>query len=89
MKRLQKNTNITYGIINGDVPFRENVKSSSNVITRDDIIENPPDILVTNYVMLERMLTNKRYDNLFSDVNNVFKYIVLDEIHVYNGNKWL
>lgn len=89
IEEATKNTNITYGIINGDVPFRENVKSSSNVITRDDIIENPPDILVTNYVMLERMLTNKRYDNLFSDVNNVFKYIVLDEIHVYNGNKAL
>ena len=84
-----KNTDITYGIINGDVPFRKDVKSSSNVITREDIIENPPDILVTNYVMLERMLTNKKYDNLFDDVNNVFKYIVLDEIHVYNGNKAL
>ena len=29
------------------------------------------------------------YNNLFVDVNHVFKYIVLDEIHTYNGNKAL
>ena len=84
-----KGTSITYALINGDVKWRKDIDSNSHMITRDDIIENPPDILVTNYVMLERMLTNPLYNNLFVDVNHVFKYIVLDEIHIYNGNKAL
>ncbi len=42
----------------------------------------PADILITNYVMLERMLLDPRYSNMFSPS---WKFIILDEAHTYDG----
>jgi len=52
-------------------------------LTRKQIRENPPDILITNYVQLEHLLLRKKDEKLFS--NGQVKFIVFDEIHAYKG----
>jgi superfamily II DNA/RNA helicase len=55
---------------------------------RQQVAKNPPDILLTNYMMAELLLT--RQDELDSQVigNAVgLEYIVLDELHTYRGRQ--
>lgn len=91
IENAAQSSGITYAMLNGNTPYRRNIKEieKGNVISREDIIETTPDIIVTNYVMMERVLTNPKFHSLFYSSENVFKYIVLDEIHTYNGNKAL
>ncbi|MHB1044356.1 MAG: DEAD/DEAH box helicase, partial [Eubacteriales bacterium] len=53
---------------------------------RSRIIENPPDILLTNYVMMELILTRVRDKNLISAAKNL-RFLVLDELHTYRGRQ--
>lgn len=83
---------ITYAIFNGETPKKKDnqiINDSNSMYYREDIVENKPDILITNYVMLERIITNDEYLPIFESPHNIFKYVVLDEIHTYNGNKAL
>ena len=52
-------------------------------VSRDMMKERPPHILFTNYAMLEHMLFRPGDDSIFSNSN--FKFVVLDEAHVYAG----
>jgi ATP-dependent helicase YprA (DUF1998 family) len=52
-------------------------------LSREGMKKHPPHILFTNYAMLEHMLFRPGDDVLFSDSN--FKFVVLDEAHVYAG----
>jgi ATP-dependent helicase YprA (DUF1998 family) len=52
---------------------------------RDEIIANPPDILLTNYVMLELILTRLREKALFDTTQ--LRFLVLDELHTYRGRQ--
>lgn len=52
-------------------------------VSRDRMKERPPHILFTNYAMLEHMLFRPGDDSIFSNSN--FKFVVLDEAHVYAG----
>jgi ATP-dependent helicase YprA (DUF1998 family) len=54
---------------------------------RADIRRNPPDILITNHVMLDWMLTRVRDQAIFKKSEATLRYIVLDEIHTYRGNR--
>ncbi|MFQ5745211.1 MAG: DEAD/DEAH box helicase, partial [Acidobacteriota bacterium] len=51
-----------------------------------EIIENPPDILLTNYVMLELILT-RTFDRKIVEAATGLKYLVLDELHTYRGRQ--
>jgi ATP-dependent helicase YprA (DUF1998 family) len=55
-------------------------------LSRDSMRENPPDILITNYAMLEYLLLRPE-DTVFFDAphNTHWSMIVLDEVHTYNG----
>lgn len=52
-------------------------------VSRDEMKKHPPHILFTNYAMLEHMLFRPGDDTIFS--NSKFKFVVLDEAHVYAG----
>lgn len=52
-------------------------------LSRNEMKERPPHILFTNYAMLEHLLFRPGDDVLFSKSN--FKFVVLDEAHVYGG----
>ena len=59
----------------------------SEIISRDDVQKTPPDILITNYKMLELILTRHYDRKIFRDnEKDVLKFLVLDEIHTYKGN---
>ena len=54
---------------------------------REKTLASPPDILLTNYVMLELMLTRpKERNNLISSAANL-SFLVLDELHTYRGRQ--
>jgi superfamily II DNA/RNA helicase len=58
----------------------------SELLSREEMRENPPNILISNYAMLEYLLLRPEDDIFFSgQYGNNWKYIVLDEAHVYNG----
>ncbi|WAI00946.1 DEAD/DEAH box helicase [Methanogenium organophilum] len=60
----------------------------SELLSREEIHKTPPDILITNYVMLEYILTRFEDKKLFpAESLGVLRYLVLDEIHTYTGKK--
>lgn len=66
-----------------------NKKSPLNneIISREQMKDKPPHILITNYSMLEYLMLRPD-DSIFFSQNHAdkWKYIVLDEAHVYNGS---
>ncbi|MEO8698259.1 MAG: DEAD/DEAH box helicase, partial [Acidimicrobiales bacterium] len=54
--------------------------------TRQGILNKPPDIILTNYVMLELILTRYRDRRLVRQFSNVH-FLVLDELHTYRGRQ--
>lgn len=55
----------------------------NELLSREEMKDNPPNILFTNYAMLEHLLFRPNDDVLFSKSD--FKFVVLDEAHVYSG----
>lgn len=55
----------------------------NELLSRDEMKKTPPNILFTNYAMLEHLLFRPNDDVLFS--NSDFRFVVLDEAHVYSG----
>jgi superfamily II DNA/RNA helicase/very-short-patch-repair endonuclease len=53
---------------------------------RRQILAQPPDILLTNFVMLELLLTRPGEDRLIRDAKNL-RFLVLDELHTYRGRQ--
>ncbi|NQS89306.1 DEAD/DEAH box helicase [Patescibacteria group bacterium] len=99
MEKETPDIQITFGRYVGDTPetkkqgeekFRltnpdvEPVKSE--LLSREEMRENPPHILITNYAMLEYLLLRPK-DSSFFDGEHAkhWKFLVLDEAHVYNG----
>lgn len=72
-----------------DVP---NTDAGAEKLDRWSMQQNPPDILITNYSMLNIILMREREGNIFnatkawlqSDSANVF-HLVIDELHSYKG----
>lgn len=50
------------------------------------IQNNPPHVLLTNYVMLELMLSRTAYEKKLVSSPNL-KFLVLDELHTYRGRQ--
>ena len=75
--------------------IRSDLKTGSNdseLFTRHEMQESPPDILITNYSMLEYMLIRPVEMNIFSETSRWLRShednyltIVLDEAHMYRG----
>ena len=51
------------------------------------ILADPPDILLTNYVMLELMLTRPRERSALITSAANLSFLVLDELHTYRGRQ--
>lgn len=54
---------------------------------RDRIRENPPDILLTNYMMLDLILTRHTGDQVVVQNCQGLEFLVLDELHTYRGRQ--
>ncbi len=64
--------------------LNSNVSFPYQILTREEIRNNPPDIIITNYVQLEHILMRKKDADWLT---NTVKFLVLDEIHTYTGSK--
>lgn len=53
---------------------------------REAIRHNPPDILLTNYMMLELLLT-RREDRALVKAAQGLRFLVFDELHTYRGRQ--
>lgn len=99
-KILRNFSDITFGFFTGDTPqtttasYKTQKEESEGIIipdnellSREEIRENPPHLLFTNYSMLEYLLIRPNDYALFEPgrLNN-WKYVVLDEAHTYNGS---
>jgi hypothetical protein len=58
----------------------------SEILSREEIQDRLPDILMTNYVMLELLLTRFEDRTLFA-TPDVLRFLVLDEVHTYTGKR--
>ena len=99
LRSLLINSSITFGVYTGqtkewykdaiaDYRKLNNKEPQRNeLICRKQMKENPPNILITNYAMLEYLMLRPE-DNVFfdKDFGNNWKFIVMDEAHVYSGS---
>ncbi len=53
---------------------------------KNEIKANPPDILLTNYVMMELLLTRPHDSAIMRAASNL-RFLVLDELHTYRGRQ--
>lgn len=91
-------TKITFGRFTGETEekfedakriYRENETMDllpNELISREQMRSTPPNILITNYAMLEYMLLRPGDNIIFSQQNaEKWKFIVFDEAHSYTG----
>jgi len=71
-----KNNHKLMQAIGGNIPVNW-------LLTREEMLASPPNILITNYAMLEHLLLLPRNAPLFAQ--NSLDMVVLDEIHTYSG----
>jgi ATP-dependent helicase YprA (DUF1998 family) len=82
---LTKFLNLGYPDGKGPVTFARYTGQESDEV-RQQIIANPPDILLTNYVMLELILTRPIERGLIESAQGL-RFLVLDELHTYRGRQ--
>lgn len=54
---------------------------------RQEIIASPPDILLTNYMMLELLLTRAAEEQLRNSIFKTLEFLAFDELHTYRGRQ--
>ena len=80
--------NVTVGMYVGGHDHKAgNMMSETTVITdRVTMLNNPPDILLTNYKMLDYLLVRPTDADLWKDnKDETLKYIAVDELHTFDG----
>ena len=89
MRELLRGTGVTFARYTGNTGHSkpssddEGERIQEERRTRLEIRENPPQILLTNYMMLEFLLVRKKDREMFLVTKP--HYLVLDEIHSYIG----
>jgi hypothetical protein len=68
--------------------FQSNFPDTRNaprnwLLARDEMLQRPPHVLITNYAMLEHILLLPRNRALLAGAD--IRWLVLDEIHIYTG----
>ncbi|WP_431980939.1 DEAD/DEAH box helicase [Streptomyces qinglanensis] len=72
------------GLYIGDRPSQEFKRANPAIaVDRDEIRRTRPDILITNYKMLDLLLQRPEDQRLWQD--SALAYVVLDEFHTYDG----
>jgi len=88
LRILLRDTDISFGRFTSELPDKADRRSDTlpnEIISRFEIREEGkiPQILITNYAMLEYLLLRPEDSILFN--TGLWKYIVLDEAHTYSG----
>ena len=87
LEELVKFLRFGYGDGNEPVTFARYTGQESNE-DRERIAKNPPNILLTNYVMLELIMTRfLETDKAVREHASGLRFLVLDELHTYRGRQ--
>lgn len=79
---------LTFGYADRQSPVRfERYTGQETLDDRERITKDPPDILLTNYVMLELMLTRPYEQRSLIEAAKGLRFLVLDELHTYRGRQ--
>jgi len=54
---------------------------------KEEVVKSKPDILLTNYVMLELIMTRNKEQILREEIINSLKFLIFDELHTYRGRQ--
>jgi ATP-dependent helicase YprA (DUF1998 family) len=77
---------ITAGLYTGQqVDTRTKVSPAGLITDREVLRDDPPDILLTNYKMLDQLLLRPADQPLWQRSARSLQYLVLDEFHTYDG----
>ena len=78
---------VTAGIYTGEYFGSENKQVTENLLITDryTMRQDPPDILLTNYKMLDQLLLRDADQLMWELSADSLQYIVLDEFHTYDG----
>jgi hypothetical protein len=86
IRKLLDGTTVSFGRYTGETRIMgtrpANAPENERVL-RNEFHTRPPDLLLTNYLMLEYMLMRKDGRAIFKD--HRVRFIVLDEVHSYHG----
>lgn len=83
---LEKFINLGFPDKKGPVTFARYTGQESDE-EKNQIMANPPDILLTNYVMLELILTRPEEREKLVGRAQGLRFLVLDELHTYRGRQ--
>lgn len=87
--QLEELDKFLHGYPDGQQPFSvARYTGQESKAERDAIADNPPDILLTNFMMLELILT--RFDDVdrrVVDHCQGLEFLILDELHTYRGRQ--
>ncbi|GGR26284.1 protein kinase domain-containing protein [Streptomyces roseolus] len=86
LKELEKYLRDGYGEGREPVTFARYTGQEDDE-RRREIRDNPPDILLTNYVMLELMLTRPADRASLIKMARGLEFLVFDELHTYRGRQ--
>ncbi|WP_418606672.1 DEAD/DEAH box helicase [Georgenia sp. SUBG003] len=77
---------VTAALYTGQEGSERTLVSTDGLITsRREIRDNPPDILLTNYKMLDQLLLRADDAPIWERSARSLQYLVLDEFHTYDG----
>jgi len=86
-EELERYLRLGYGEGREPVTFARYTGQESHE-ERERIAKNPPDILLTNYVMLELIMTRfLETDKAIREHATGLRFLVLDELHTYRGRQ--
>ncbi|KIQ20035.1 DEAD/DEAH box helicase [Rhodococcus sp. MEB064] len=77
---------VTAALYTGEAGDKRTMVSADGLITDRDVIRSvAPDILLTNYKMLDQLLLRSADAGLWQQSAHSLQYLVLDEFHTYDG----
>ena len=87
--QLEELDKFLHGYPEGQQPFTvARYTGQESKAERDAIANNPPDILLTNFMMLELILTRfDEVDRRVVDHCQGLEFLILDELHTYRGRQ--
>jgi len=86
IRRVLEGTDISFGRYTRETKMwgsRPSDAPANERVLRQEFRQSPPDLLLTNYMMLEYMLMRGDGRDIFA--NHQVRFIVLDEVHTYHG----
>ncbi len=76
---------VSVGLYTGDSGSHTAMTPTTVIEDEHQMRQSPPDVLLTNYKMLDMLLLRSEDTPLFAHAGEALRYLVLDEFHTYDG----